>query len=146
MSLSLSSLKIFREKRRAKSQKVKYVTPAEQSSKLDIGPGRIQNAIETCTSPAFQEAWRKHWDDLSESEKGLWNNQPTQSPLQIEETMKRLDRNHLDSSFLRKTSDRTLSFLQVVDLLMRGAAVAIQGAPSVGSVVLGVFRVGSMFA
>ncbi|KAE8549969.1 hypothetical protein EYB25_008494 [Talaromyces marneffei] len=101
----------------------------------------MQNVIETSTSPAFQEAWRKHWDDLSDSEKGLWSHQHTQTPLQIEETMKKLDKDHLDESLLRKISDRTLGFLQVIDLLMRGATVAVQGAPSVGSVVLGVFRV-----
>lgn len=137
----MSILTIFRKKKKTKSQKVKDVTPVEQPPSLDIGPDRMQNVIETCTSPAFQEAWRKHWDDLNESEKGLWSHQHTQTPLQIEETMKKLDKNHLDESLLRKISDRTLSFLQVVDLLMRGATVAVQGAPSVGSVVLGVFRV-----
>lgn len=137
----MSILTIFRKKKKTKSQKVKDVTSTEQPYNLDIGPERMQNVIETCTNPAFQEAWRKHWDDLSESEKGLWSHQHTQTPLQIEETMKKLDKNHLDESLLRKISDRTLSFLQVVDLLMRGATVAVQGAPSVGSVVLGVFRV-----
>lgn len=138
----MSILMIFRKRKKPKSQKVKDVTPVEQqTSNLEIGPVRIQNVIETCTNPAFQEAWRKHWDDLSESEKGLWRHQHTQTPLQIEETMNKLDKNHLDESLLRKISDRTLSFLQVVDLLMRGATVAVQGAPSVGSVVLGVFRV-----
>lgn len=136
----MSILAIFRKKEKTKSLKVKNVTPAERPSNLDIGLERMQNAIKTC-SPAFQEAWRKHWDDLSDSEKGLWSHQHTQTPLQIEETMKKLDKNHLDESLLRKISDRTLSFLQVVDLLMRGATVAVQGAPSVGSVVLGVFRV-----
>ena len=135
----MSILTIFRKKKKTKSHKVKGVE--EQPSNLEIGPERMQNVIETCTNPAFQEAWRKHWDDLNESEKRLWSHQHTQTPLQIEETMKKLDKNHLDESLLRKISDRTLSFLQVVDLLMRGATVAVQGAPSVGSVVLGVFRV-----
>jgi len=137
----MSILTIFRKKK-TKSQKAKDVTTAEQQlSHLKIGPERMQNVIETCTSPAFQEAWRKHWDDLSDSEKGLWSDQHTQTPLQIEETMKKLDKNHMDESLLRKISDRTLSFLQIVDLLMRGATVAVQGAPSVSSMVLGVFRV-----
>lgn len=137
----MSILTIFRKKK-TRSQKVKNVTPAEQQpSDLEIGPEQMQNVIETCTSPAFQEAWRRHWDDLSEGEKQVWSRQHNQTPLQIGETMKKLDKSHLDESILRKISDRTLSFLQVVDLLMRGAIVAVQGAPSVGSVVLGVFRV-----
>lgn len=54
----MSLLIIFRKK--TKSQKVKVFTPAEQLSNLNIGPDRMQNVIETCTNPAFQEAWRKH--------------------------------------------------------------------------------------
>lgn len=141
----MSILAIFKKKKRKtqsrKEISINDVALAEQLSHLYIGPDRMQNVIETSTSPAFQEAWRKHWDDLSDSEKGLWSHQHTQTPLQIEETMKKLDKDHLDESLLRKISDRTLGFLQVVDLLMRGATVAVQGAPSVGSVVLGVFRV-----
>lgn len=139
----MSILAIFKKKKTApqKGSSNQDVKIAEQPSHLEIGPNRMQNVIETCTSPAFQEAWRKHWDDLSDGEKGLWSHQHTQTPLQIEETMKKLDKDHCDESLLRKISDRTLDFLQVVDLLMRGATVAAQEAPSVGSVVLGVFRV-----
>jgi hypothetical protein len=142
----MSILAIFKKKKNSKSRKVSStqdVAPAEQASNLDVSPDRMQNVIKTCTSPAFQEAWRKHWDDLSASEQGAWSRQypQSQTPLQLQKKMREMDKNHLDDSLLRKISDRTLNFLQVVDLLMRGATVAVQGAPNVGSVVLGVFRV-----
>ena len=139
----MSILGVFRKKRKSKPEKAKDVFPAGNPSDPNIDPERMKCFIQTCTSPAFQEAWWKHWNDLSESERGAWSRQygQSQAPLQLAQRMRELDQKNLDESLLRKISDRTLGFLQVVDLLMRGATVAVQGAPSIGSVVLGVVRV-----
>jgi hypothetical protein len=124
-----------------KAEGVEKVTKVEEPSHSKIGPGQTGSIIEKSTNPAFQEAWKQHWNELSENERLAWSFQEAQSPLQAQRDVEDIDKLHREQSVSRRIANRTLSFLQVVQSLMAGAEIGIQAYPEVSSIVVGVLRV-----
>ena len=120
---------------------VKPVGKVEESSPSKVGLEDTGSIIKRSTNSAFQEAWKQHWNDLSEHERNAWSFQDVQAPLQVQKTMEDVDKLHREQSVARRIGDRTLTFLQVVDSVMAGASFAIEAAPQVTSIVVGVIRI-----
>lgn len=96
--------------------------------------------IEKSTNAAFQEAWKQHWEKLSDDEKIAWSFQGVH-PLEVQNTIEEMDKLHLEQSATRKIASPTLQFLRAVETVMAGATIGIQAYPDVSSIVVGVIRV-----
>ncbi|KAJ9212083.1 hypothetical protein DTO166G4_6360 [Paecilomyces variotii] len=90
---------------------------------------------------AFEEAWRSHFEELTEEEKKNDWREGSQhvSPEMIHDKIVNLDTKHA-TGVSRKVIEPTLQFLQAIDSLVTGATAAAQSSP-IGSIVLGVIRV-----
>ncbi|KAJ9302149.1 hypothetical protein DTO271G3_1015 [Paecilomyces variotii] len=90
---------------------------------------------------AFEEAWRNHFEELTEEEKknGWREGNQHVSPEMLHYRIANLDTKHA-AAVSRKAIEPTLKFLQAIDSLVTGATIASQSAP-IGSIVMGVVRV-----
>ncbi|KAJ9317024.1 hypothetical protein DTO271D3_2763 [Paecilomyces variotii] len=110
-----------------------------QSSSVNCSVG--DNNAAARKNAAFEEAWRNHFEELTEEEKkNDWRegNQHV-SPEMIHDKIVNLDTKHA-AGVSRKVIEPTLQFLQAIDSLVTGATAAAQSSP-IGSIVLGVVRV-----
>lgn len=110
-----------------------------QSSSVNCSLG--DNNAAARKNAAFEEAWRNHFEELTEEEKkNDWRegNQHV-SPEMIHDKIVNLDTKHA-TGVTRKVIEPTLQFLQAIDSLVTGATAAAQSSP-IGSIVLGVVRV-----
>lgn len=98
--------------------------------------------IVACTSnAAFQEAWQRHWECLTEKEKVAWASIELMSPTKVHQILDDLNKQHEAHSVSRKVAHRSLRFLYAVETLMAGAVISAQSYPDVSSIVIGVIRV-----
>lgn len=130
--------RIFKKKKLKGPKSPSEKNGSTEQPPLYSGPKQTVDIIEKSTSPAFQEAWKQHWKDLSDEEKAAWS---FETPLQVQKTTEEMDKLHREHSIARRIASRALLFLQVVNSLMDGATIGIQAQPEVSSIVLGVIRV-----
>ncbi|OKL57097.1 hypothetical protein UA08_07557 [Talaromyces atroroseus] len=122
------------------AENIANVKKVEEPSNSEGGTEQTGAIIEKSKNAAFQEAWKQHWNDLSENERKAWSFQDVRSSLQVHQAIEDIDKLHREQSVARRIADRTLSFLQVVESLMAGATIGIQAYPEVSSIVFGVIR------
>ncbi|QKX60625.1 uncharacterized protein TRUGW13939_07771 [Talaromyces rugulosus] len=135
----MSFLKRFKTKRTKKKETLRSEDSPPVYSKL--GPQDTEQIITNSTNAAFQEAWKMHWKELSESEKLAWSFQEVRSPLKVHKTIDDMDKYHRDQSVARKCAEGTLRFLRAIETLMAGVTIGMQAYPDVSSIVVGIVRV-----
>ncbi|KAH8691320.1 hypothetical protein BGW36DRAFT_388130 [Talaromyces proteolyticus] len=137
----MSFLKRFKTKKTKKKDSLPQNEDESSSAFRNLGPEQTEQIIACSTNAAFAEAWKMHWEDLSESEKLAWSFQEFKSPLKVQITTEDLNKTHLEQSVARKCADGVLKFLRAIETLMAGVTIGIQAYPDVSSIVIGVVRI-----
>lgn len=127
-------------RKKSETVQAKNESPTAASFKSVEIP-KIERIVACTSNAAFQEAWQRHWECLTEKERAAWSSMEFTSPIKVHQILDDLNKQHEALSVSRRIANRSLRFLQAVETLMAGAVISVNSYPDVSAVVIGVIRV-----